>query len=52
LRTIKEAHVSLTEYENFADAKGQIAHFIEDVYQFKRIHSSLGFLTPSEFEAQ
>jgi len=52
MRTIKEEHVSLTEYENFADAKGRIAHFIEDVYQFKRIHSSLGFLTPSEFEAQ
>ena len=52
MRTIKEEHVSLTEYENFADAKRRIAHFIEDVYQFKRIHSSLGFLTPSEFEAQ
>ena len=50
MRTIKEEHVSLTEYANFADALAQIGPFLTDVYQAKRIHSSLGYLTPTEFE--
>jgi transposase InsO family protein len=50
IRTIKEEEVYLNEYENFADAYQRIGHFIEDVYQTKRIHSSLGYLTPVEFE--
>ena len=51
IRTIKEEEVYLNEYENFADAYQRIGHFIEDVYQTKRIHSALGYLTPAEFEA-
>lgn len=51
MRTIKEEHVSLTEYADFADALAQIGQFLSDVYQNKRIHSSLGYLTPTEFEA-
>ena len=51
MRTIKEEEVDLTEYENFSDAYAQIGHFIEKVYQLKRIHSPLGYLTPEEFEA-
>lgn len=51
IRTIKEEEVYLTEYESFHDAYHRIGHFIEDVYQHKRIHSALGYLTPTEFEA-
>ena len=50
MRTIKEEEVDLTEYENFSDAYSQIRHFLEEVYEQKRIHSSLGYLTPNEFE--
>ena len=50
MRTIKEEEVELSEYQDFADAFNQINHFIEDVYMTKRIHSSLGYLTPAEFE--
>ena len=50
IRTIKEEEVYLNEYESFADAYRRIGHFIEDVYQTKRIHSSLGYLTPAESE--
>jgi len=50
MRTIKEEEVDLSDYRNFADAHEQIGDFIEDVYNHKRIHSSLGYLTPVEFE--
>lgn len=50
IRTIKEEEVYLSEYFDFADAVRQIGHFIEDIYMTKRIHSSLGYLTPVEFE--
>jgi putative transposase len=50
MRTIKEEEVDLSDYRDFADAKGHIGRFLEDVYMTKRIHSSLGYLTPVEFE--
>lgn len=50
IRTIKEEEVYLSEYEDYKDAKEQIRYFIQDVYNTKRIHSSLGYLTPHEFE--
>jgi len=51
MRTIKEEEVDLSEYQNFADVYQQIGRFLEDVYNAKRIHSALGYLTPVEFEA-
>ena len=51
MRTLKEEEVDLSDYADFADALAQIGRFIEDVYNHKRIHSSLGYLTPAEFEA-
>lgn len=50
IRTIKEEEVDLSDYQDFEDAHNQIGRFIEDVYNQKRIHSSLGYLTPAEFE--
>ncbi len=52
MRTIKEEEVNLSEYHDFADAQRQLARFLDDVYNVKRIHSSLGYLTPREFEEQ
>jgi Transposase and inactivated derivatives len=51
MRTIKEEEVDLSEYLELDDAGRQIGCFIEDVYMTKRIHSALGYLTPTEFEA-
>lgn len=51
MRTIKEEEVALTEYRDFADAYAQLGHFLDEVYQHKRIHSALGYLTPAEFES-
>ncbi len=52
MRTIKEEEVDLSEYRNFTEAYHQIEQFLEDVYMKKRIHSSLGYLTPEEHERQ
>lgn len=52
MRTIKEEEVDLSEYRDFTEAYQQIEKFLEDVYMKKRIHSSLGYLTPSEYEAK
>ena len=52
MRTINEEEVDLSEYEDFADAWRQLGRFLDDVYNRKRIHSALGYLTPSEFEQQ
>jgi putative transposase len=52
MRTIKEEEVALSEYEDFADAWKQLGRFLDDVYNTKRIHSSLGYLTPEEFASE
>ena len=52
MRTIKEEEVDLTEYENYADAVSHRGRFLDELYMQKRIHSSLGYLTPAEFESQ
>ena len=51
IRTIKEEEVYLSEYQNMAEARQQIGHFIDVVYRRKRIHSALDYQTPAEFEA-
>jgi len=50
MRTIKEEEVDLSEYQDYYDAYKQIGQFLEDVYMRKRVHSSLNYLTPAEFE--
>ena len=50
MRTLKQEEVYLTEYESLADARKQLGRFLDEVYMRKRIHSSLGYVTPAEFE--
>jgi transposase InsO family protein len=52
IRTIKEEEVELSDYQNYHEAHDQIGRFLDEVYMYKRIHSSLGYLTPAEFESQ
>lgn len=50
-KTLKREEVYLNQYETFADAELQIGQFIDDVYNQKRLHSSLGYLPPVEYES-
>jgi transposase InsO family protein len=52
MRTIREEEIDLSEYEDFRHAYRSIGRFLTEVYTQKRIHSALGYLTPTEFEAQ
>ncbi len=49
-KTLKCAAVYLQQYRTFAEAEANIARFIDDVYNTKRLYSSLGYLSPVEFE--
>lgn len=52
MRTTKEEKVDLSEYEDDADAVRQIGQLLDEVYMHKCLHSSLGYVTPAEFEHQ
>jgi len=50
-RTLKMEEVYLKDYRTFEEAEENIGEFIEEVYNKKRLHSSLGYVPPVEFEA-
>jgi len=50
-KTLKQEEVYLKQYQTFEEASANIGQFIEDVYNTKRLHSSLGYVPPIEFEA-
>ena len=52
LKTLKSEEVHLHRYRDLEDARSSIRHFIEEVYNRKRLHSSLGYLAPVDFEQQ
>ena len=49
-RTLKVEEVYLSDYADIEEARRSIAEFIDVVYTQKRLHSSLRYLTPEEFE--
>lgn len=50
MKTLKYNEIYLNHYETWNDVLERIPEFIEEVYNKKRLHSSLGYLTPEEFE--
>ena len=49
---LKDELVWVEEYTDFQQAYSSLSHFLDVVYNYERPHSSLGYLTPAEFEAQ
>lgn len=52
MKTLKTEEVYLNEYETEQNARDNIGRFIETLYNVKRLHSSLGYCSPTEFEDQ
>jgi transposase InsO family protein len=50
IKTLKYEEVYLCQYETLNEAYQRISSFIDDVYNQKRLHSSIGYLPPNEFE--
>lgn len=45
---LKKEEVNVNNYETFKEAKLAIFEFIESWYNNKRIHSTIGYITPNE----
>jgi transposase InsO family protein len=51
MRTLKYEEIYMNDYDTFAEVLRSMEHFIEAVYNRKRLHSALGYVPPAEFEA-
>jgi putative transposase len=52
MKTLKYEEVYRNEYRDLAEARTSIGEFLEKIYNQKRLHSALGYVSPAEFEAQ
>ncbi len=50
MKTLKDNEVYMWDYKTYLDVIQRVPYFIEEVYNKKRLHSSLNYLSPEEFE--
>jgi len=50
MKTLKNEEVHMWDYETYIEVLDRLPHFIEEIYNKKRLHSSLNYLPPEEFE--
>ena len=51
MKTVKTEEVYLWEYRTLEDVLRRLPYFIEQVYNQKRLHASLDYVPPAEYEA-
>lgn len=51
MKTLKYEEIYRSEYRDLAEARASISQFLERIYNRRRLHSSLGYVPPAEFEA-
>jgi transposase InsO family protein len=50
MRTLKREEINANRYRDLEDLRANIAVFIEEYYNQKRLHSALGYCSPQDFE--
>ena len=50
MKTLKHEEIYMGHYETYLDVIERLPYFLEEIYNKKRLHSSIGYLPPEEFE--
>lgn len=52
MKALKVEAVYPMDFQTFDDVAEHLPHFIDDVYNKRRLHSALAYLSPQQFEGQ